>query len=83
MKLVTLLPTEPICDQLLSRFGDRSIAKPVSSDELSLQLRSIDEELAPVATRPLGAVGGCGVGVVALPTLEKVDVPLTLAAATR
>ena len=37
---------------------DVSTRKPVSFDELSVQLRLICEELAAVAVNPLGAAGG-------------------------
>jgi hypothetical protein len=50
----------------------RSILKPVSSSELSVQDKSILELEAAVACRLVGAFGGFtgGAGVVALATLE-------------
>ena len=52
----------------------RSILKPLSSVELSAQLRLIWVEEAVVAVSPLGAAGGVG-SVVALAVFEYAESP--------
>ena len=46
---------------------DFSTRKPLSSDELSVQLRLICVALTAVAVNPLGAFGGAALAVVAEP----------------
>ena len=55
--MVTFVAVVAICDQPLVPLAERSILKPVSMLELSVQVRSICELEEATAARPLGSAG--------------------------
>ena len=72
----------PICEKGPVEDEARSTLKPDSFEELSTHARLIRLDETAVAPSPLGAVGMLS-EVVALATLEGVEVPAVLYALTR
>ena len=83
-KDLTFAPTVPTWLKGPAEEVERSMAKPVSSLEPSIQVRLTWEAEAAVATKPEGAIGTVVLArVEALATFEKADFPAELSASTR